>query len=83
MAKNQLRHGIPVELTDALFDEFVLPLLTRGRRGPVPRIALVQDIQLHLKVLYLGCQCKALPIDKDPAGLPEIHPTSLYRIFRR
>lgn len=31
----------------------------------------------------MGCQWKALPIDRDPAGLPEIHPTSLYRIFRR
>ncbi|CAE6844374.1 hypothetical protein R75461_07174 [Paraburkholderia nemoris] len=34
-------------------------------------------------MLYLGCQWKALPIDKDPAGLPEIHPAILYRIFRR
>jgi hypothetical protein len=34
-------------------------------------------------MLYLGCQWKALPIDKDPVGRPEIHPTSVYRIFRR
>lgn len=83
MAKSQLRHGIPVELNEALFAEFVLPHLTRGRRGPMPRLPLCKIFNYILKVLYMGCQWKALPIDRDPAGLPEIHPTSLYRIFRR
>jgi hypothetical protein len=31
----------------------------------------------------LGCQWKTLQIDKNPAGRPEIHPPSVYRIFRR
>jgi transposase len=31
----------------------------------------------------LGCQWKNLPIEKDQHGRREIHPTSIYRIFRR
>ena len=83
MAKSQPRHGIPVQLSDAQFDEFVLPHLTRGHRGPMPKLPLRKIFNYILKLLYLGCQWKALPIDKDPAGRPEIHPTSVYRIFRR
>ena len=83
MAKSQPRHGIPVQLSDAQFDEFVLPHLTRGLRGPMPKLPLRKIFNYILKLLYLGCQWKTLPIDKDPAGRPEIHPTSVYRIFRR
>jgi transposase len=83
MAKTQPRRGIPVELSDAQFDEFVLPHLTRGLRGPMPKLPLRKIFNYILKLLYLGCQWKTLPIDKDPAGRPEIHPTSVYRIFRR
>lgn len=36
-----------------------------------------------LCALYLGCQWKNLPIEKDQHGRREIHPTSIYRIFRR
>src|ERR1700694_4754176 len=83
MAKSQPRHGIPVQLSDAQFDEFVLPHLTRGHRGPMPKLPLRKIFNYILKLLYLGCQWKTLPIDKDQAGRPEIHPTSVYRIFRR
>lgn len=36
-----------------------------------------------LQVLYLGCQWKALPIEKDQDGLPEIHYLRIYSAFRR
>lgn len=36
MAKSQQRHGIPMELNEALFDELVMPPLTRGRSAPPP-----------------------------------------------
>src|SRR5260370_219493 len=81
MAKSQPRHGIPVQLSDAQFDEFVLPHLTRGHRGPMPKLPLRKIFNYILKMLYLGCQWKALPIDKDPAGRPEIHPTSVLPHF--
>jgi transposase len=36
-----------------------------------------------LQMLYMGCQWKALPIDKDCLGRPEIHHTRIYRAMRR
>jgi transposase len=36
-----------------------------------------------LQVLYMGCQWKMLPIETNAKGLPEIHPTRIYRMMRR
>ena len=33
--------------------------------------------------MYLGCQWKELPIEKNKDGLPEIHYTRIYNAFRR
>src|SRR5258708_19619975 len=82
MARGQQRQGIPVKLSDVQFEEFVLPHLTHGGRGPAPKLPLRKIFNYILKVLYLGCQWKELPIEKDQAGCPEIHRTSVYRAFR-
>lgn len=83
MAQRQARQRIPVELSEAQFNEFVLPHLPRGRRGPLPRLPLYRIFNYILKALYLGCQWHMLPIDRNQQGRREIHPTSIYRIFRR
>jgi len=36
-----------------------------------------------LKLLYLGCQWKEPPIEKDETGRREVHHTSIWRVFRR
>jgi transposase len=36
-----------------------------------------------LQMLYLGCQWKELPIEKDREGRPEIHYTRIYSAFRK
>lgn len=36
-----------------------------------------------LQLLYMGCQWKCLPIDRDETGRPEIHYTRIYRALRR
>jgi hypothetical protein len=36
-----------------------------------------------LKILYLGCQWKELPIQRAGEGQPETHYTRIYRIWRR
>jgi transposase len=36
-----------------------------------------------LRALYLGCQWKELPIEKDQQGRPEIHYSRIYSAFRR
>ena len=83
MAQSQSRQGIPTHLTLEQFQEFVLPHLHLGSRGPQPKLALHVIFNYILKLLYLGCQWKELPIEKDEAGRAEIHYTRIYGAFRR
>jgi hypothetical protein len=79
------RHGqaIPTQLGLGLFEEFVLPHLSIGSRGPAPKLGLFKIFNYILQPLYLGCQWKELPIDKDGEGRPEIHYTRIYSTWRR
>src|SRR6202521_5801591 len=83
MAKSQQRQGIPTKLSLEQFDEFVLPHLSRGSRGPATTLSFHTIFNYILCLLYLGCQWKQLPIEKDRQGCPEIHYTRIYRTFRR
>jgi hypothetical protein len=38
MAKRQPRQGIPTNLSVAQFEQFVLPHLSKGRRGPATKL---------------------------------------------
>ena len=79
------RHGqaIPTQLGLALFEQFVLPHLSIGSRGPALKLSLFKIFNYILQQLYLGCQWKQLPIDKDGEGRPEIHYTRIYSTWRR
>ena len=83
MAASRRRLAIPTQLGLALFEQFVLPHLSNGSRGPIPKLSLLKIFNYILQLLYLGCQWKELPIDKDGEGRPEIHYTRIYRVFRR
>lgn len=83
MAQSQVRQRIPTSLTLEQFEEFVLPHLSKGSRGPEPKLSLHTIFNYILKFLYLGCQWKELPIENNNMGQPEIHYTSIYRAFRR
>jgi transposase len=74
---------IPSKLSLGQFEQFVLPHLSRGRRGPPPTLALHKIFNYILQVLYMGCQWKMLPIERDAKGRPEIHYTRIYRAMRR
>jgi hypothetical protein len=52
------RHGqaIPTQLGLGLFEEFVLPHLSIGSRGPAPKLGLFKIFNYILQLLYLGCQ---------------------------
>jgi transposase len=82
-AKSPTRKEIPTQRTLAQFNEFVLPFLKTGTRGPRPKLDLHTIFNYILKFLYMGCQWKELPIEKDENGLPEIHYSNIYRAFRR
>src|SRR6202140_1628678 len=83
MAKRQPWQGIPTNLSVAQFEQFVLPHLSKDRRGPATKLGWHTIFNYILHLLYLGCQWKDLPIEKDGLGRPEIHYTRIYRAFRR
>ena len=71
MAKSQRWQWIPTKLTIAQFDQFVLPPLCRGTRGPMAKLTPHAVFNYILQFLYMGCQWKQLPIEKDAQGKPE------------
>ena len=83
MADGVCWREIPTELNLERFEEFILPHLTLGSRGPLPKLPLHTLFNYILKLLYLGCQWKELPIEKDATGRREIHHTRIWRTFRR
>ena len=83
MIGSQHRQAIPTKLSLEQFEQFVLPHLSRGRRGPAPTLALHTIFNYILQLLYTGCHWKALPIKMNAKGCPEIHYTRIYRILRR
>ena len=83
MTGNPCWQAIPTKLSLEQFEEFVLPHLSRGRRGPPPTLSLHKIFNYILQLLYMGCQWKMLPIERNAKGLPEIHYTRIYRAMRR
>ena len=74
---------IPTELTKEQFTAFVLPHLSKGRRGPKTKLSFYHIFEYLLKVIYTGMQWKSLSIKQDAQGKSEIHYTRLYRVFCR
>jgi transposase len=60
-----------------------LPHLSVGSRGAAPKLGFHKVFDYILRLLYLGCQWKELPIEKDGEGRPEIHYTRIYNKWRR
>jgi hypothetical protein len=56
MAESKLWQRISTILTTEQFEEFVLPHLQLGTRGPQPKLDLYVMFNYTLKLLYLGCQ---------------------------
>jgi transposase len=83
MTGNPCWQVIPTELSLEQFEQFVLPHLRRGRRGPPPTLPLHKIFNYILRMLYMGCQWKMLPIERNAKGRREIHYTRIYRLMRR
>src|ERR1700742_2623903 len=83
MAGSQGGQAIPTKLGLAQVEQFVLPHLSVGSRGPAPKASLFKIFNYILRHLYMGCQWKELPIERDGDGRPEIHHTRIYNAFRR
>ena len=83
MTQSKQWRTIPTNLTEDQFEEFIFPHLTSGKRGPKTTLSAYTLFNYILSILYTGCQWKELFIEKDSSGIPEIHYTRVYRVFRR
>ena len=83
MTGNPAWQVISTRLSLEHFEQFVLPHLGHGRRGPPPTLSLHKLFNYILQALYMGCQWQMLPIERNAKGFPEIHYTRVYRTFRR
>lgn len=73
---------IPTALRENEFNEFVLPHLKKGTRGPSKKISLFKLFNYILKLMHTGCQWEQIPINKNEDGKPEIHYTNIYNAFK-
>lgn len=83
MRRSKKYQSIPTYLAEDEFNEFVLPHLTKGSRGPKTKISFWRIFNYILKLMHTGCQWEEIPIEKDESGKPEIHHTRIFRIFQR
>src|SRR2546429_9998200 len=80
-AKHAATTPIPVQRSAPEFHEFIVPHLSRPKRGPQCTLGDHRLFNLILWVLYTGMPWKCLPIPKDVTGKPAIHDTNVYRAF--
>ena len=74
---------IPAQLSEAEFQEFILPHLSMPKRGPKCKLGYYRVFNLILRVLYTGMQWKCLPVPTDGEGKPVIHYTTIYKVFAK
>lgn len=74
---------IPVQLEESEFNKFILEHLPARTCGPLYKVPRYKIFNYILKFLYMGCQWKMLPIDKDETGRPEIHYSQVFRVFQQ
>ena len=63
---------ITTKLSQSDFNEFILPYITIGRRGPKPKISYFKMFNYFFYLMHTGCHWYQLPIDLGPDGKPEI-----------
>ena len=73
---------IPTSLSEKEFNEFVLPHLRAGKRGPKKKLSFFKLFNYILYLMHTGCQWENIPIDKDVEGKREIHHTNIYSAFK-
>jgi transposase len=74
---------IPVQLSEAEFQEFILPHLSMPKRGSKCKLGYYRVFNLILRVLYTGMQWKCLPVPTDGDDKPVIHYTTVYKVFAK
>ena len=68
MQRKRQYNKIPTVLNENEFNEFVLPHLKKGTRGPGKKISFFKLFNYILKLMHTGCQWSEIPIDKNENG---------------
>jgi len=77
--KNQKKYNeLPVKVFQGDFNKYILPFLSKGKRGPDPKISYFKIFNYILYVLHTGCQWERLPIRNK-----EIHWSAVYARHNR
>ena len=82
MKENRRYNKIPTVLKEDEFNEFVLPHLKKGARGPSKKLSSFKLFNYILYLMHTGCQWENISIKLDTAGKPEIHYTNIYNAFK-
>lgn len=83
MNKNNYPQGfierkLPIAVTRKQFNKFIDPYLSRGTRGPKPKISRCRTFNYILYVLHTGCQWNQLETRRN-----EIHWSKVYKWHNR
>jgi len=76
---------IPTSVTEAQFDKYISPYLSKAKRGYVSKIPMYKIFNYILYWLYTGCQWRQIPIHRDsyePEKL-EISYDAVYYHYRK
>lgn len=83
MKKYSSHPVIPVELTEAQYNEHFAKYIHPGQRGPKIKIPMWRLLNYILFLLHTGCQWHKIPIKKDDSGKPEISHIQIFKHFHR
>lgn len=83
MAKNSSNPAIPVEVTEAQYNEYFSKYIKPGQRGPEIKIPIWILLNYILFLLHTGCQWHKIPIKKKESGELEISHIQIFKHFHR
>jgi len=69
---------LPIKVSQKDFNKYISPYLSKGKRGPNPKISYYKIFNYILYVLHTGCQWEKLPIRNK-----EIHWSAIYSRHNR
>ena len=72
MAAHPKYQWIPTFLSEDEFNEFILPHLSSGSRGPSKKLSYYKLFSYIMRILSTGMKWEDLEIAKDDAGAREI-----------
>ena len=71
---NTCYNKLPTKISQKDFNQYIAPCLSKGRRGPNPKISYYKIFNYILYILHTGCQWNELKTYRN-----ELHWSNVYR----